>query len=89
MHMKKDKHIHIRVTEEQKSKIESNAHIAGFTQVSDYLRVIGLMSSSFSIKAMKNGIGISTGGLLDMSIEGDFIMQSDIDCNDLSSGKNS
>lgn len=42
IHMSKDKQIHIRVTDEEKEKIEKHSKLMGFKQTSEYLRFLGL-----------------------------------------------
>lgn len=47
--MSKEKQIHIRITEEEKEKIEKNANRLGFRQVSEYLRFIGLLKPTYTL----------------------------------------
>lgn len=48
--MEKDKQIHLRVTLEEKDKIEKNSKLMGFKQTSEYLRFLGLCKPSFEIE---------------------------------------
>jgi len=42
MHMEKDKHIHIRINEDEKEEMLKKANKLGFKQLSEYLRFLGL-----------------------------------------------
>ncbi len=53
----KEKQIHIRVTDEEKEKIEKNARLLGFRQTSEYLRFLGLLNireTTISTVVLKN-----------------------------------
>ena len=53
----KEKQIHIRVTDEEKEKIEKNALSLGFKQTSEYLRFLGLLNVAFEIDSkMVDGV---------------------------------
>jgi hypothetical protein len=48
--MSKNSQIHIRITLEEKEKILQNAKRLGFTQISEYLRFIGLLTPTYSLE---------------------------------------
>jgi hypothetical protein len=45
----KDKQIHIRVTDDEKKKIEENAARLGFRQVSEYMRFLALLEPTYGL----------------------------------------
>lgn len=52
--MQKEKQLHIRVTDDEKKRMEENAMKMGFRQLSEYIRFLGLSEPIRSNMKIKN-----------------------------------
>ena len=55
--MEKDKQIHIRVSETEKTIMEQNMKRLGFRQLSEYLRFMGLLKPTHHLETTENDDG--------------------------------